>query len=668
MLLQFTNLNRASVLFGKANGFDLKTISFSNNIVLFLTPKKLKGFKTQSYFCLSIIMVSNSEFTASTNALEASSLLYPKLEAITLPLNKFPQTSLQYADKWKIKDSIKKTFLKEKSFNPIIIPLGDKIKYKIIYFYIFDLINLLTPYQQFMNNLNLAIILENTLVENWIYMLLEKIIQDKNITLSSFIVHQENKKRKSVVLKLYTALEKKILRLENDALSKREIRSLCGINIIETKEGTAALETISYDLILNLTNKDVSTKFLKLSKLGVWSFYPGNYMSHRSDFPELTEWLSKDYECGITLLSLKQSESTYSIVDYAILPNDLSSFVRCVNLKYFQSIPLILRNIKRINDSGIKDSSFPLSNYSDKHIRVNDIGIIKRLVFGVFKTIKNNLYRFSHFNQWVLMFQLNSHTKSDLDFNDFIEMIPPKDRFWADPFVVFRNNTYYIFVEELIYKNKIGHLSVIEMDINGNYSKPSPILIKPYHLSYPFIIEDDNDIYMIPETSQNKTIELYKCVNFPLEWKFVKNIMTNVVAVDTTIYKRDGQYWLFTNLREQNGGSKHIELNLFTSKDILSDDWVSHPNNPIVKNVSKARPAGNLFSVDDELYRPSQDCSKHYGYAISINKIGQMTSNVYEEELVSKIKPQLNSRIISTHTINYNNDLVIIDAMMKMKK
>lgn len=39
---------------------------------------------------------------------------------------------------------------------------------------------------------------------------------------------------------------------------------------------------------------------------------------------------------------------------------------------------------------------------------------------------------------------------------------------------------------------------------------------------------------MIPESSANKTIELWKCTEFPLKWEKHSNLIENIEAVDST--------------------------------------------------------------------------------------------------------------------------------------
>ena len=99
-------------------------------------------------------------------------------------------------------------------------------------------------------------------------------------------------------------------------------------------------------------------------------------------------------------------------------------------------------------------------------------------------------------SQWVLMYDLQDQISTS--FWRFKKMIPPKDRFWADPHIIFRDNTYYIFVEEFMFNTKKGHISLIEMQQSGNYSAPVKGLEEPFHLSYPHVFDHDGTFYMIP--------------------------------------------------------------------------------------------------------------------------------------------------------------------------
>ena len=136
--------------------------------------------------------------------------------------------------------------------------------------------------------------------------------------------------------------------------------------------------------------------------------------------------------------------------------------------------------------------------------------------------------------QWTVLLASNTNYKS-LKWSSFSLVRSPLDRFWADPFILKRNNTYYLFVEEYIYSLERGRIACLTLDNQQKIKENQLILDKPYHLSYPFIFEYDNNLYMIPESSQNKTIDLYRCGKFPATWVFEKTLINNITAFDTTV-------------------------------------------------------------------------------------------------------------------------------------
>ncbi|MEL7147810.1 MAG: hypothetical protein AAFO69_15665, partial [Bacteroidota bacterium] len=155
------------------------------------------------------------------------------------------------------------------------------------------------------------------------------------------------------------------------------------------------------------------------------------------------------------------------------------------------------------------------------------------------KKLRNKFY----FNQWSLLFSLEGPHKIPFSFDQFKPIIPPNDRFWADPFVVFRDGCFFIFVEEFLYGSNKGVISVIALTEDGAYADSQVVLSKDYHLSYPFLFEEAGELYMIPETSHNDTIELYKCVDFPLKWELETVLIDHIKAVDSTLIKHEGKYW-----------------------------------------------------------------------------------------------------------------------------
>ena len=151
---------------------------------------------------------------------------------------------------------------------------------------------------------------------------------------------------------------------------------------------------------------------------------------------------------------------------------------------------------------------------------------------------------------------------------------------------------------------------------------------------------------------------LYKCIEFPKKWIYIKTIKNNLFAPDVSVHIKDDIIYLFTcNTRKSN-------LKIFYSTDLFNN-FEEHPiNNTIIKNP---RNAGNIFELNNNFYRPSQICTPSYGYAIGINIINELSKNKYSETLIKVINPDWFPELTGTHTFNICNDLLIIDGRLRIK-
>ncbi len=155
---------------------------------------------------------------------------------------------------------------------------------------------------------------------------------------------------------------------------------------------------------------------------------------------------------------------------------------------------------------------------------------------------------------------------------DLFEIHSPKKFTFADCFYVENQGRHFIFFEEVDDQHPVGFLSVLEVFKDGRYTEPQTILKLDYHLSYPCVFNVENDWYMIPESSANKTVELWKCTDFPTQWEKHSNLLEGIEAVDTTPFYHDGMWYLFTSTR-RNCKKFGDRLDLFFTEDILNPNW-----------------------------------------------------------------------------------------------
>jgi hypothetical protein len=240
-------------------------------------------------------------------------------------------------------------------------------------------------------------------------------------------------------------------------------------------------------------------------------------------------------------------------------------------------------------------------------------------------------------------------------------LTPPNDRFWADPFLVERDGRSWVFVEELLHSTFRGHLAVIELLNDGTYRPTKIILSSEKHLSYPFVFEWADDVYMVPESSASRNVVLWKCVRFPDCWTAVATLLPNIRAVDATLVQHGGRWWMFAAVAEDDA-CLHDELCLYFADSPLGP-WEAHAANPVKSDSRNARPAGNLFVADGALYRPAQDCGTEYGKAIILNRIDRLDTEGFSETQIARIDGGWSPGCLRTHTLSRSKTLWAVDEL-----
>ncbi len=172
---------------------------------------------------------------------------------------------------------------------------------------------------------------------------------------------------------------------------------------------------------------------------------------------------------------------------------------------------------------------------------------------------------------------------------------------------------------------------------------------------------------MIADTPGMKRVEVYRCGHFPDQWSFHKVIFeSDQLVSDPVVTFWGGKWWLFCSMAPE-GCWNRADLHLFYA-DHPFGPWTSHLRNPVKIDVRSSRSAGNIITKNGRLYRPAQDCSERYGYAISINRIDELSMLQYKETTVARILPGFGKHALATHTINQVDDLYVIDALFRERK
>lgn len=209
----------------------------------------------------------------------------------------------------------------------------------------------------------------------------------------------------------------------------------------------------------------------------------------------------------------------------------------------------------------------------------------------------------------------------------------------ADPFLFVHNDELFLFYEELRFCTQ-GVIKMVKTKDLKNWSEPIAVLQESFHLSYPYVFEDNGVVYMIPETSASGEIRLYKAkgdglTSFVLDCTLIsddnKGESIDIDFSDSSVYKKDGLYYLMTTRRVTGT----YTLYLYVSDD-LRGPYRVHPMSPVRISNKYGRNAGCLMRNNGILCRVAQDCEKRYGDNVHLFEVLKMDENDYQEKLVKE--------------------------------
>lgn len=207
----------------------------------------------------------------------------------------------------------------------------------------------------------------------------------------------------------------------------------------------------------------------------------------------------------------------------------------------------------------------------------------------------------------------------------------------ADPFLFVHDDTLFVFYEEMRLDGGHGIISMLSTKDLKTFTEPVMITHEPdCHFSYPFVFEDNGQVYLLPETGCDFNIRLYRACDRKLtRFEPYKVILSASEArrgkvtfdfADSCICKKDGIYYLFTSYYEDN----QYFLELYTS-NALEGPYNLHPQSPVCAGNKYGRCGGSIIEADGRLFRPAQDCIAQYGDQVHLLEIDKLTPTSYRE-------------------------------------
>ena len=433
-----------------------------------------------------------------------------------------------------------------------------------------------------------------------------------------------------------------------------------------SEKDIAKIQGRELDLLIRFGSGILRGEVLHSSRYGILSFHHADNDYNRGGPPGFWEVYNRNPKTGFILQLLNEELDGGDVIFKGNI-NTLPTYIMNRHKLYSKSSVFLHYNVERLLEQKGKLPVYPKQPYSDRLFTTPTVSVqlsylFFTTLFALTLLLKKTMRRT---DKWSVAYQFCENWR-DVALHKSRIVKNPLNRFFADPFIVQRGGRNFCFVEDYDFSERKGKISVLELSPNGE-EYLGIALEDDFHLSYPFVFECDGDLFMCPETHARKDIRLYRCREFPLKWELEIILMNNVDAADTSIFKKDGKWWMFTNLCSARIGDHNSELHIFSSTDLLKGHWTPHPMNPVIFDAERGR-NGGLILQKKAIYRVFQ---KHgwgvYGESCGVAKITNLTEQHYNEETQFLLQPQFFRGVRGIHTFNQQNGIVVFDFLKSMK-
>lgn len=425
-----------------------------------------------------------------------------------------------------------------------------------------------------------------------------------------------------------------------------------------SSEDVDQIKSQNLDFILRFGFNIIRGEILDAAKHGVWSFHHDDEQQYRGGPPGFWEIVANDPVTGVILQKLTNKLDSGLILK--------KGYLKTVNHSYDGQIDQLFFDASIFPLQVCRDIQHGVAHYFKNEPVKSPAPIFKAPLNGemlgfLIKLLKNKIrfqieefFKPEFWNVGVKKKSAVEIANEDIQATTWFPK-PPKNTYFADSFGFEKDGILKILFEEYNYTSRKGIISQVDFH-EGKTRKKSVAIEEPFHLSYPFIFENEGEIYCVPESAKANQVRLYKLENE--NFVFQKVLIDRFPAVDPTMFYHEGFWWLFATHRRQSN------TNLFVFyADQFDGPYSQHKNNPVKMDIRSSRPAGAPFYKNGQLVRPAQDSSRTYGGQVALNQIIKLTPAEFEEIPVGLVKPLSKSLYSSgLHTFSGVENYTIIDG------
>lgn len=533
------------------------------------------------------------------------------------------------------------------------------------------------------NTLHFGVMCNSLVFQHWQAMAIDALVNE-GYQLVLFVCHDEPDKRISFLQKLINYPYRLLMyRLVQRYLSRPQAKrpvncssKFAGVQVINCKTkkkgfsqyfyqtDLEAIKTFQLDFVLRFGFSIIKGDILDLPLYGIWSYHHDDPEKYRGVPTGFWEIYYNDPVNAAVLQRLTDKIDSGIILKKGWFKTQMHSWSGNIDHLYYGAAHWPLQVAKAIVHG--KEQSVS-QNQAGKKAKLYKLPTNRRMMIFLWKLFLNKvkfhfreLFRAEKWKVGIIRRSPGEIMDNPIKADEIYWLPDAGDtQYFADPFIQKSGDKLFIVCERYDYSEGKGSIELLKWDISEEeVTKQWPLVRRKTHMAYPYLFNVNNNTYCLPENADSGLLELYRFDKEQVELKFEADLIDEIDAVDTTLFKSEKHWWLLFTRKDYSSENLYAWY-----ADELTGPYQPHRNNPVKTDIRSSRPAGNLFKWQNQLIRPAQDGSRTYGGRIALNSFKELSPHTFKEETIGFIEPDFHPTYKKgVHTISTSGNYTAIDC------
>ena len=416
------------------------------------------------------------------------------------------------------------------------------------------------------------------------------------------------------------------------------------------------------DVLLRFGFNILAGDILQAARFGVWSFHHGDETEFRGGPPGFWEIMKGSRITGAILQRLTEKLDGGQVLRKGWFQTIDHSLEETVDTVLSHSAIWPAQVMREIMAGRPETATGVAAERTGELYRYPGNTVLLHFLWKLFRNkIRFHRREMSEHEEWnigVLYQPIHVLLDPDAGLNIRWLPTPSPDNFRADPFGYLTDEgTLNVLYEKYDHRTGRGEISRVRPRKDSVLKRSRTMLSAGGHISYPYVVQRDGEVYMIPENAASGKVDLYR-INKENDGVDHLRTLLEEPLFDPTILEFGGRWWLFGT----RSPLTNVALHVFHS-DRFEGPYRPHCLNPVKFDIRSARPAGTPFIHEGRLYRPAQDNSNTYGGRIAINEIVELAPDRFEERTITFVGPMKGTMYDKGfHTVCAVGDITLVDG------